>query len=597
MELSRFSHHLKSIEETRSRTEMTTILAAMLSEASADEIEKVVYLSLGALGPLYRSVEFNMSDKLMIRAIGRALGEDIEMVEKRYKAIGDIGLLVGEKEIVNPTKTGKITVDWVFNELLAIALLEGAGSQEEKVERMATLIGSVDSLSAKYIARIPVGKLRLGFSDVTLLDALSWMVSGDKSLRAQIERAYNVVADIGLIGKTIKDQGVIGLEHISIVVGVPIRPAAAERLPTAQAIIDKLGDVVVQPKIDGFRLQVHFNKDASHVSNNVNAKVFGSDGDVALFSRNLEDMTAMFPEIVSAVRRLPVKSIVFEGEAVAYDQDTSKFLPFQETIQRRRKHDVAEMSVQIPLKLFAFDLLYLNGKDCLAKPHHERRRLLEQYIGFKTEGLTVIEQISIDSAAKLGQYFAAQIDAGLEGIVAKRPDSPYSAGARNFNWVKLKREDKSELNDSIDCVVLGYKFGKGKRTGFGIGAFLVGVYDAEGDRYKTISNVGTGLTDIQWVEMKSRCDRLKAGKKPVRYDVPETLNQDVWVEPKMVVEILADEITRSPQHTAGMTADEAGYALRFPRLISWRDDKNPEQATSVEEIKVLFKQQKKRGRN
>lgn len=596
MNITTFSRYLGQIENTASRSEMTGILAKMLSETRVDEIEKVVYLSLGVLGPLYRSIEFSMSDKLMLRAIGRAIDEDIDTVEQSYKEIGDIGLLFTRKAMVKDSSES--SVESVFNELLAIALLEGSGSQEDKIERMAALLNRLDSLSAKYIARIPVGKLRLGFSDITLLDALSWMENGDKLLRSRIERAYNVVADIGLIAKTIKSQGIIGLDQLSIVVGVPIRPAAAERLPTAQAIIDKLGSVVVQPKIDGFRLQIHFQKDGL-IGNN-QSRLDGKSGDrpeVSVFSRNLEDMTPMFPEIVSAVKRLPVSSIVFEGEAVAYDQDTNKFLPFQETIQRRRKHGVAEMSLQIPLKLFAFDLLYLNGEDCLAKSHRERRRLLENSIGSESEGLTVIEEVSIDSAVELGRYFDSQIDAGLEGIVAKRPDSPYSAGARNFNWVKLKREDKSELDDSIDCVVLGYKYGKGKRTGFGIGAFLVGVYDTEQDRYQTISNVGTGLTDEQWVLMKSRCEALKASKKPLSYDVPEGLEQDVWVEPKMVVEILADEITRSPQHTAGMAVGEAGYALRFPRLISWRDDKSAEQATSVAEIKTLFKQQKKRGRN
>lgn len=598
MDFNTCATYFKKIEETSSRLETTELLADMLAQVSASEVDKLVYLSLGTLGSLYNKVEFNISDKLLNKIIAEVVELEESVVIQEVKMSGDPGDYV-YAYLSKAGLTGQsISVSEVYDKLLGIASAAGSGSQEKKISGTAQLLKRLDPLSAKYVVRIPIGKMRLGFSDVTILDALSWMISGDKSHRSEIERAYNVSADVGRIAYTVKQKGIDGLADIAIQLGIPIRPAAAERLPTAEAIIEKLGEVAAEPKIDGFRLQCHYAKQEQ-----LRAPASGTaelDGDLLetkqhtrIYSRNLEDMTHMFPDLVQAIEQLGVDSIIFEGEAVAFNPDTEEFLPFQETIQRRRKHQVSEKVKEIPLRLFGFDLLYLNGESYINTPYQKRRELLNQVLSGSQGDLQVIKEQTYRTATELSEFFLAQIEHGLEGIMAKRLDAPYAAGARNYNWVKFKREEKSELNDSIDCVVMGYKYGKGRRTGFGIGAFLVGIYNRREDVFETVSNVGTGLTDMQWQEMKQRADELKLKEKPIRYEVPKELEQDVWLHPEMVVEILADEITRSPLHTAGKHRHEQGYALRFPRLVRWRD-KTPEQATTVNELMDMFSQQKHR---
>ncbi len=596
MKISEFSNYLSRIEQTPSRNDMTLILAELFTQARSDEIDKMVYLSLGVLSPAFRSVEFNMSEKLILKSLNQLNIQSKFDVEQRYKMIGDLGEVAVEILQNKKTSDKYLSVSEVYARLFTIATSGGTGSQEGKILQMADLINSLDILSAKYIVRIPVGKLRLGFSDVTILDALSIMLTGDKSNRVVIENAFNVSADIGFITKVVKEKGINGAQQVVIQPGTPIRLAAAERLPSADAIIQKLGKVTVEPKIDGFRLQCHFQKSGFKLKqSNNNLNLFNQKDTVRLFSRNLEDLTLMFPDIVAEIQKINVNSIILDGEAVAYNPDTGEFLPFQETIQRRRIHNVNEKVLEIPLKYFAFDVLYLNGESLIDKPLYQRRKVLADKVGNRQGLARVIECASVETSSDLSTYFNKQISQGLEGVMVKRIDAPYSAGTRNFNWVKLKRDQKGELNDTIDCVVLGYKFGKGKRTNFGIGAFIVGVYDDKTDTFKTLTNVGTGLTDDQWREMKGRSEKLVSKTKPARYDVPATLEQDVWIKPSMVVEILADEITRSPLHTAGIGKDGVGYALRFPRLISWKDDREPEQATTVKELIEMFNHQKKRS--
>ncbi|NTV30729.1 ATP-dependent DNA ligase [candidate division WWE3 bacterium] len=571
MKFSTFAEYLDSLDKITSRNDMVIILANLLRECHSEEIDKVVYLALGRLGPLYNQLDLGISSKLMLRVLSVASETTVSDVEKLAKKLGDLGDVTNQllKENINTQES--LTVADVYSRLENISRISGKGSQEEKINEFAELLHLVSPISAKYIVRIPLNKLRLGFSDMTILDALSWMIVGDKGLRKQLEQSYNISADIGGIASTVC-RSVNELVSININVGVPIRPAAAERLPSAAAIIEKLGRVAAEPKLDGFRLQCHYDR-----SKNI----------VQMFSRNLEPMTEMFPEVKEALERLPVDSIILEGEAVAYNPETEEYLPFQETVQRRRKHNIESIAKEIPLRVFCFDLLYLNGKSYIDVPYEKRRTDLLTSIGKDDPVIRITEEQLFDNPTQLSSFFIEQIEHGLEGIMVKRLDAGYAAGSRNYNWVKLKREERAVLSDSIDCVVMGYVLGKGKRTQFGIGAFLVGVYDEAEDVFTTITKVGTGLTDEQWKEMKLRADQLKVDTKPARYIVPAALEQDVWIKPGMVVEIRADEITRSPVHTTGVT-EGIGYALRFPRLLKWRDDKNPEQATSVAEIINLY---------
>ncbi len=429
--------------------------------------------------------------------------------------------------------------------------------------------------------------MRLGLGEKTILDALSWSEREDKTLRDPLERAYNSCPDIGYIAKVFLGEGRAGLEKVSVTVGRPVIPMLCQRIPTADELMEKMDSVYAEPKFDGTRVQVHL--DRSKNSDQEEQTLFQNIGNekeqflLKAFTRNLEDVTLMFPDILSAVaENTTVESLILDGEAVGYDPESGDYVPFQVTMQRKRKYGIKEKSSEIPLRYFVFDLLYLNGRSLLKRSYSQRRERLKEIIDGKEADLQLTESRKIDSAEELSENLEQAIDKGLEGLVLKNGNSGYEAGTRGFSWVKFKYEgEESLLSDTLDCVVLGYYSGKGRRNELGIGAFLVAVYDRESDKFKTVSKIGTGLTDKQWGELKKRCDAAKIEEPNARYNVPKELRPSVWSNPETVVEISADEITESPLHSAG-------YALRFPRLKSWRDDKKAEEATTLEELTAMF---------
>ena len=597
MKFSELAQYFSRIEATPKRLEITAILAELYKKVTPAEADEVSYLVLGQLAPTYSGIDFNLAEKMMVRVLAKAYAVTEEKAHQIYKKAGDLGTAAEELAKGKKARGKGKEISEVYSQLKEIAQASGFGSQEKKISSMADLLNSLDPLSARYVCRIPVNKLRMGFSDKTILDALSLAKVGDKSARPVIERAYNVSADIGKIAQLVKSKGMKEVEDIKVEVGIPIRMAAAERLPSPEEIMNKLGGkLAAEPKYDGFRVQVHLDKSRKQEEIKEEGEQLGlgvvekveTGPWVKIFSRNLEDTAVMFPEIALAAQKLPVKSIIFEGEAIAYNPETEEFEPFQETAKRKRKYGIKEKATELPLKVFAFDLLYLDGEDLTDETYEKRREKLTALFKEKSDTILVAEEKVFTDAKELGKFFLENIEHGLEGIMTKRLDGVYQAGVRNFNWVKLKRVEEGKLEDTIDCVVLGYYTGRGKRTQFGIGGFLVAVYDDNNDTFKTISRVGSGLTDEEWREMKKRVDSLKTKEKPKNVEVVKEHTPDVWANPEIVVAIRADEITKSPLHTAG------GLALRFPRLMAFRDDKEPEQATTVGEMEDLFKQQKKR---
>lgn len=302
----------------------------------------------------------------------------------------------------------------------------------------------------------------------------------------------------------------------------------------------------------------------------------------------------MFPEVTEATLRLSAREAIFEGEVLAYNPATEEMLPFQQTTRRRRKHGVETLAAELPLRLFVFDLLYADGADLTPLPYTQRRERLATLIGERErDALALAPAEVVAEPEQLERFFEQAISQGLEGIVAKKLDAPYQAGARNFSWVKLKRVSAGRLQDTVDCVILGYLYGRGKRAAFGVGALLVGVYDDERDEFVTVTKIGTGLSDEEWRAIREHCDKITAAQRPAR--VFSRIEPSAWVEPQVVIEVLADEVTRSPMHTCGMRDGELGYALRFPRLVSFRSgDKRPEDATTAREILELYAQQGRR---
>ncbi len=591
MLFSELSQYFEKLETTSSRLALIDILAQLYKNAPADEIPMIIYLTQGRVGPFFSPVEIGMAEKTVASAVADAYGSTKEAVLEQYKIIGDLGKVSEMLNQVQHDIKNRLTVKDVFEILTQIANVKGEGTVEKRLTLLSDLLKKVDPISAKHLVRIPLGTNRLGIGDPTVLDGLALGILGDRGNRKLLEKAYNETSDLGLIGETLKRDGLEAVQKLKITVGRPIRSELCERLPNPEKVIEKMIEVDAQFKYDGFRVQIH------------------KDGDVvSMFSRNLESMTHMFPEIIEGtLRQVKAKTAILDTEALAYNPESEEFLPFQETTKRRRKHNITEVAKQLPLRAFVFDLLYADGKSYIDEPLTKRLEKMREIVesdpssGSGKDILIPSETRFITEAKALSTMLEDAISRGLEGVVVKRVDSLYEAGGRNFNWVKLKRHSSGELQDTIDCVVLGYIVGKGKRTAFGAGALLVGVYDSDSDEFVTVSKIGTGLSDEEWREIHKRADKIKVSQKPAR--VNSLIEPSEWVKPEIVIEVLADEITRSPSHTAGKKETKgteetdgtnAGYALRFPRLVSFRDhDKKAEDATTVKELIDMFGQQGK----
>lgn len=610
-----FSVYLQRIESVSARLEITAILAdlfknLMKDKRAKEELTLATYLMQGSLVPSYLSLEFQMSEKMLIKTLAyvkakikgfdqmnadslfsevseadQSLFGDHSVLEKeltaKYKKIGDVGELF-EQTLIELQSSEKfkeqVSIQEVHSLLHQIAETSGIGSQDKKIALLADLLQKLDPLSAKYISRIILSKMRLGFSTMTLIDALSFVKHGAKSDSANLEKAFYKKADLGKLATAylIEYQELSSdelLKTYQVELGIPVLPVLCQRLNSAHEIIEKMGEVLAEPKYDGLRVQIHVNKEN-----------FADSGlPYKAFTRNLEDVTHMFPELAEVVQALKAKNCILDTEAIGIDQKTGKFLPFQETIQRKRKHGVDAKALEVPLCFYAFDLILLDDSVLIDDELLVRKNKLDGIL-INSEFIKKTEYLLISDPVKLKNFHEKQLKLGLEGAVMKQKDSHYVSGRKSWRWVKIKEEEGSQgkLSDTIDCIMLGYYVGKGKRQAFGIGALLVGVLDKDksGDPIvRSLSKIGTGLTDEQFKEVKKLADQNLNSKnrKPVVYDVNKNLYPDFWLEPKIVLEIAADEISKSPIHTAGV-------ALRFPRLVRIRHDKNFEEATTIEEL-------------
>ena len=565
MKFSQLANYFDKLEKTASRNEITQILAEVFKKAKPEEIDKVVYLFLGQLAPSYQGIVFNIAERMMLRVLSEAYGKEVKEVRSLYKREGDLGNVAQE---LAKGKGRGLTVSHVYDELVEIAKDEGLGSQERKVKRTAKLLSELDPLSARFVTRIPVGKLRLGFSDKTILDALSWMEKGDKSAKSEIEKAYHVTPDVGALAKKVKQTGTAkAASETTPVLGVPILPMLAQRIKSPAEMIKKMGKVGVEPKLDGLRIQIHFKR-----------------GFIKAYTRNLNETSWMFPELKNLGKYIKGSELILDTEAIGLDEKTKALVNFQTTMTRRRKHEIESVALKVKIKFYVFDILFKDGKSLMDKSYLERRKVLEKTVknGLFTQ---VVDCQVTESPEEISSLNIQKRKEGLEGIILKKTDSLYVPGRTGWRWVKMKEAEKAhaKLADTIDCIVMGYTAGKGRRVQFGVGQFLVGVRNKE--KIKTLTKVGTGLTDEQFRELKRRLSKLETKEKPKEYVVHKNLEPDYWVEPKLVVEIAADEITKSPTHSSGL-------ALRFPRLIRFRDDKGSDQATTTSEVKKLFQMQK-----
>ncbi len=573
----------EKIEATTKRLEMTSLLVGLLKATPRDVIDKVVYLTQGKIYPDFVGLEIGVAEKLAIRALSRASGRTETDIEADLRKSGDIGetaqtFLTKKRQVTFGQKT--LTVERVYEILDKMAKTTGSGSVDTKMALLCGILTDAQPKDAKYILRTVTGNLRLGIADMTVLDALAIAYGGGKEAREQLERAYNISSDLGRVAKLVADKGLKAIEKIEVVTFEPIRPMLAERLSSAEEILDKLGGkCVAEYKYDGERIQAH--KQGTKV---------------VLYSRRLEDITSQYPDAGELVKEdIKAKDAIIEGECVAVDVETGEMRPFQELMHRRRKYGIEEAMQEYPVSLFLFDALSVDGKDFTLSPYPERRKALEKTVKEDVRICTA-KQRQVGTVKELEEFFEEAIADGCEGVVCKAigVDSVYQAGARGWLWIKYKRDYKSEMKDTVDLVVVGAFHGRGKRAGT-YGALLLATYNKKTDVFETVTKLGTGFTDKDLKEMPGLLRKHEIPKKHSR--VLSLLKADVWFEPSVVLEVLGAEITLSPIHMAAMDSIRKGSALaiRFPRFTGkYRTDKAPEDATTSDEIVEMYRNQLKK---
>ena len=567
------------LESTGSRLEMTSILAEFFRRADKGELRSIVYLSQGKLHPDFVPGVLGMADRLVMKAIAKASGNPDDKVEKLTIETGDMGQ-VAETMISRKKQMAlfseELTVARVVRGLTTIENADGKDSQDTKQKTLAGLLHDSGPLEARYLCRTVTGRMRVGAADMTILDALAEAFA-TKEDRPAIERAFNVTCDIGLVAETIANGGMDAVRAIGVKVGSPVKVMLAERLPSISEVVEKMGGrCAMEYKYDGIRVQAHIGRDS-----------------VKLYSRRLEDLTSNFPDIAEALRaRCGHDEAIIEGECVAIDPETGFMLPFQNVTHRRKKHGMDEAVRDVPVRIFMFDMLYADGEDWTPRPYLERRAALEE--GFEIgDNVQMTTMRMVGSPEEGEEFFANAIGARCEGIMAKSvaPDSVYRAGSRGFLWIKYKKDYQQALTDSFDLVVVGAFYGMGKRAGR-YGALLMAAYDGETGRFETVCKLGTGFDDAFLDAMPVLLDGSLSESKPSSVDAE--MVPDVWFEPNVVLEVVAAEITLSPIHTAAkdVLKEGAGLGIRFPRFTGRvRDDKTPEQCTSVSEIIEMFEMQ------
>ena len=580
MEFSIIAEIFERMESTTKRIELTNLLVELLKKTPKKIIPNAVYLLQGIIRPNFEGVELGVAEKLAIRAISKSSGLSIKKIEEDYKKCGDLGLTASNilKLKTQTTFTAeKITLERIYETLFRIAKLGGKGSQDLKMKYISSLLNDATPLEAKFVLKILLGTLRLGIAENTIMDALAIAFTGKKENREQIENAYNVSSDLGKVSLLIATDGIDEIKKFKISLFSPIRPMLADRVKSEKEAIKKMPEkFAAEYKLDGERVQIH--KQAN---------------EIVLFSRRLENITQYYPDIVENVKKsLSVNEGVFEAEIVPVNENTGEFLPFQELMHRRRKYKLEKAISQYPITVNFFDVLYFDKKDCLNLEYSERRKILEKLVN-EDEFLKLVPMLLVKNENEIEDFLENSINSGCEGLMLKTLDAPYRAGARGSNWLKLKREYRNELGDSLDLIVIGGYFGRGRRTGI-YGTLLLGTYNPDMDNFPSVCKVGTGFTDESLDQLYQILSNKITLKKNSR--VVSEMEADVWFEPELVLEIVASEITLSPIHKTGLNLIRkgSGFALRFPKFTGKiRYEKAVEDASTDEEVLTLYKGQSK----
>jgi DNA ligase-1 len=585
MKFNKLALLFSELESTTKRLEMIDILSKFFKEIKKskdfEDLDKIIYLLQGQLTPNIKQFpKMGIAEKMIIEALSIHSGVDAKKIKEVLVKKGDIG--AAAELILSKKKKQKSLFDYheneeslgtslkiseLYSELKKIALSEGTGSHDTKLGILRGLMRKSSPLETKYLLRIITSTLRVGVQSPTIIEGLALALTGSKDNKDFIERAYTLYPDLGEIAKILAEKDLEEVRKIDIEYGTPILSMLASR-EVYTNFIDRLGSpFIAEYKLDGERLQIH--------------KI---DNDVILFSRRLLDISDQYPDVCQIIREnIQAKNVILEGEVVAMDAFYEKKLPFQVLSQRRRKYDIEDISKEIPVSLFLFDLLKFGDESYVDKTFPKRRKKLEEIVNERDE-LRLVESVLINSIDELLEFFNKAKKEGTEGIMAKsiKEDSIYQAGNRGYEWLKLKSLEGGKLKDTIDVVLVGAFYGKGRRTGV-YGTYIGAVYDPENDNFIAFTRFFSGLTDELSDSLTKEMEKFIVEKKPKNVICED--KPDIWLNPEVIMEITGDEITISDKFAT------LGYSLRFPVFLRLRPEKSPKDITTIEEIKELYETQ------
>lgn len=570
---------------TTKRLEKTGIIADFLKKIPENDLADAILLLQGRVFARWDKRTIGVSSKLAAKAIAQTAGVGEKDVTKLWRNIGDLGKVT--EELLSRRRqatlfTQQLVLKDVASTLRSLASMEGSGSVDRKLKTITGLLSAAEPGAVKYLLGTILEELRVGVAEGIVRDAIVWAffdapvenneIIADKreiynQLVEVVQGAYDRCSDFGTVAKIAREEGVLGLKKITFELGTPIRVMLAQREADVHAALERIGRPgALEYKYDGFRVQVHKNKD-----------------EVRLFTRRLEEVTAQFPEVVEYIRKyVRAQTCLIDCEAVGYDKESGKYTPFQAISQRiRRKYDIEDLSERLPVELVIFDILYLDGEEVLERPFSERRALLRTILSQdhdKYIRLSAYLETQDDEAGE--QFYKDSMAAGNEGLMAKNLSGVYKPGARVGHMVKIK-----PTLDSLDLVIVGAEWGEGKRSGW-LTSFTLACYDPAEDEFLTVGKVGTGLKELDSDDsLAVTFERLT---KLLQEDILEQSGREVVVKPRIILEIKFEEIQKSPTYTSG-------YALRFPRVVQLREDRGTEDMSSVDEVDVAYRQQRSRA--
>lgn len=561
-----FAETCQAIEKISSTIDTTSRVADLLKKVDIKELPIATHFIMSEVFPAWSGEQLGIGTSLLYVSLSRASGMPVKSIESLIRTTGDIGdtalLILKEKRKNQVTFSSffeeqpDLSITEVYNRFKIASEASGKGSQDIKIKNLQFLFNSSTPREAKYISRLALEELRIGVGEGVVRDAIAKAFSVPVDV---VEHAFMVTNDLGIVAATAKEGGVEALGHLGIEINRPIKMMLSQISPDIVADIKEMKEAAIEWKFDGARVQVH-----------------KAGNSVTLFSRKLENVTNSLPDLVEIIRKhVKAESAILDGEAVAVDED-GKPRAFQEILKRfRRKYDVEEKALGIPIQLNLFDIMYLNGKTLIDLPLIERRKALESCVESSVEdskSICVDKQVITGDLGLIEKIYKEALEAGHEGVMVKNPNSVYSPGKRGKNWLK-----KKPLMETLDLVIVGAEWGFGRRANL-IGSYTVACYDPETLRYLQVGKVGTGLTDDQLKELTEMLSGLMEGGEA---------GGVFAIRPKIVLEIAFEEIQKSPNY-------DSGFALRFPRFIRIRDDKDPEEADTIQRIGKVYSQQLKR---